>query len=119
MSWLSITSFLYTFMLHLEYNQHFVVQTLVGIGALHLFQLASGGISGLYHFVQLLESHGTNSMLLFENDLGLVTDVVPQTYQYDKENFVISTLICAWLTTGGLRSTIFDIVFVLVEWITR
>jgi len=32
--------------------------------------------------------------------LALVTDVVPQVYLHDKNNFAVSTLICAQLTTG-------------------
>ncbi|XP_065912906.1 beta-mannosidase-like [Dysidea avara] len=39
------------------------------------------------------------SIVLFEVALALVTDVVPQVYLHDKNNFIVSTLICAQLTT--------------------
>lgn len=37
------------------------------------------------------------SLVIFEAELGLVTDVVPQTYLHDNNNFMISTLLCAQL----------------------
>jgi len=49
---------------------------------------------GLYCILQL------TSIVLFEVALALVTDVVPQVYLHDKNNFAVSTLICAQLTTG-------------------
>lgn len=42
------------------------------------------------------------SLVIFEAELGLVTDVVPQTYLHDNNNFMISTLICAQLAIGEL-----------------
>ena len=78
-----------------------VIQILVGIGVLHLYQLVSGRASGMdtVCIVELCANHNT-SIVLFEIALGLVTDVVPQTFLHDANNFMISTLICVQLTTG-------------------
>jgi len=47
--------------------------------------------------------------------LALVTDVVPQVYLHDKNNFAVSTLICAQLTTGKFMAVYKYVLLVVCE----